>query len=515
VTATLVVGTNAAGELLPSHLQVVSAAKTDDGKKLRTDEVHPAAFVIGLFGFEDETELDCTFHMNEKGGMDTEEFRKLVLVMVLRAYPDAKPVNGKWVVVLTDCGPGRENVQLCAELRLAGILLYPGLPNSTHLTQIMDWLFGLFKSQFRENLNILADRRIRENNGRDCTFMRKDIARLIYGEWDDSVASDDDSHTKSHADTNADTGTSTNAETDADTDVDSEVPNVDYRHETTLTNCMLRCFSRHRVARAWSELGYSPLTCKSLEHRDVRHEITTTDGKVDTDRDPAAAELENLQLRNHLCCDILTSFGYDGDILKRDVNRRSSEVMARNRHEKGTKERQKALAKAISAGQKYVCTGGDFLSSNDMFKAHEMQRRDAEIKNLKSKQQKAAKDATFVQELEQAREFCRTKQPRLSELKTLIKSKGVTIPAGANKPKLVEMWAQVKDNDDYILEVWTEEDEFEFERLHDTEIDLKDTALGRQKDVYMHQLVTSMNSMSLDERERIRNQLDEIDNGNH
>lgn len=41
-----------------------------------------------------------------------------------------------------------------------------------------------------------------------------------------------------------------------------------------------------------------------------------------------------------------------------------------------------------------------------------------------------------------------------------------------------------------------------------------DTALGRQKDVYMHQLVTSMNSMSLNERQRIRNQLDEIENGN-
>jgi hypothetical protein len=110
-----------------------------------------------------------------------------------------------------------------------------------------------------------------------------------------------------------------------------------------------------------------------LEHRDVRHEITTTNGKVDTGRDQAAAELENLQLQNHLCCEILTSFGYDGDILKRDVNRHSSEVMARNRHEKGTKERQKALAKAISACQKYVCMGGDFLSSNNMFKAHEMQ----------------------------------------------------------------------------------------------------------------------------------------------
>jgi hypothetical protein len=144
-----------------------------------------------------------------------------------------------------------------------------------------------------------------------------------------------------------------------------------------------------------------------------------------------------------------------------------------------------------------------------------MQQRDAKIKKLKNKQQKAAKEATFVQERAQAKEFCRNKQPRLSELKTLIKSKGVTIPTGTNKPKLVETWAQVKDKDDAILGVWMEEDQLELERLQNTEIDLKDTALGRQKDVYMHQLVTSMNSMSLNERQRIRNQLDEIENGNY
>jgi hypothetical protein len=100
-------------------------------------------------------------------------------------------------------------------------------------------------------------------------------------------------------------------------------------------------------------------------------------------------------------------------------------------------------------------------------------------------------------------------------LKILIKSKGVTIPTGANKPLLVELWAEVKDKDDAILGVWTEEDQLELERLQNTEIDLKDTALGRQTDVYMHQLVTSMNSMSIDERQRIRNQLDELDNGNN
>ena len=253
------------------------------------------------------------------------------------------------------------------------------------------------------------------------------------------------------------------------------------------------------------------MTCRALADRDVRHEITTTDGEADTSLDPAAVELENLEMRNHMCCDILTSFGYNGDLLKRDMKRRSSEVMARNRHKKGTQERQQALAKAKTAGQKFVCTGGDFLSSKDMFIAYEMKQRQAEIKKLKSKQQTAAKNATFLQELIKAREFCQNKQPRITELKTLIQSKGVKIPTGANKPQLVELWNQVKDNEDAILTVWMEEDQLELERLQNTEINLKDTALGRQKDVCMHQLVTSMHSMSLEERERIREKLDEID----
>jgi hypothetical protein len=51
---------------------------------------------------------------------------------------------------------------------------------------------------------------------------------------------------------------------------------------------------------------------------------------------------------------------------------------------------------------------------------------------------------------------------------------------GPAKPQLVEIWNQVKDQDDAILIVWTEEDQLELERLQNTEIDLKETALGQR-----------------------------------
>jgi hypothetical protein len=79
------------------------------------------------------------------------------------------------------------------------------------------------------------------------------------------------------------------------------------------------------------------------------------------------------------------------------------------------------------------------------------------------------------------------------------------------KPQLMEIWNQVQDQDDAILIVWMEEDQLELERLQNTEIDLKDITLGRQKDIYMHQLVTSMHSMSLEERQRMRDKLRKLD----
>ena len=71
-----------------------------------------------------------SFRMNEKGGMDDDEFVPL--------YPNAKNKPGQRVIIKVDSGPGRTNLKLLAKLRMLGFILYPCVPNTTHVTQETD-----------------------------------------------------------------------------------------------------------------------------------------------------------------------------------------------------------------------------------------------------------------------------------------------------------------------------------------------------------------------------------------
>jgi hypothetical protein len=55
--------------------------------------------------------------MNEKGGMDDDEFVPL--------YPNAKNKPGQRVIIKVDSGPGRTNLKLLAMLRMFGFILCP------------------------------------------------------------------------------------------------------------------------------------------------------------------------------------------------------------------------------------------------------------------------------------------------------------------------------------------------------------------------------------------------------
>ncbi len=51
--------------------------------------------VIGQFGHDEVKTFPCTFGLNEKGGMDKEEFKKYILINIIPLYPDSKDVQGK------------------------------------------------------------------------------------------------------------------------------------------------------------------------------------------------------------------------------------------------------------------------------------------------------------------------------------------------------------------------------------------------------------------------------------
>jgi len=97
-----------------------------------------------------------TFGMNEKGGMDDQEFYKYISNSVRALFPDVADRDGRCVIVKIDSGPGRTNMELLCCLRHIGILLFPCVPNTTAVTQETDQSYGYFKTIYRSNLHKLS-----------------------------------------------------------------------------------------------------------------------------------------------------------------------------------------------------------------------------------------------------------------------------------------------------------------------------------------------------------------------
>ncbi len=163
LTTTMITGCNAAGDPIPPHLQFQSKAKTKEKMKLQYNVAEHMPCVIGQFGCEEVCSWLVTFGANEKGGMDSEEFEKFVLNSIVLLFPHAKNKKGLRIMLKVDSGPGRMNLNLLTRLRRLGFILYPCVPNTTHVTQETDQLYGPFKTTFIENLNPICDARMRKN----------------------------------------------------------------------------------------------------------------------------------------------------------------------------------------------------------------------------------------------------------------------------------------------------------------------------------------------------------------
>ena len=122
----------------PPFARVVSRRHAVFGVIRRHHEVSPTCGrhnQLSKFGMEEATFLGISYGMNEKGGMDKVEFDKCVMNSIVPLYPDSDDVPGKRIMIKVDSGPGRLNVRLVARLRLLGFYLYPGVPNTTAVSQ--------------------------------------------------------------------------------------------------------------------------------------------------------------------------------------------------------------------------------------------------------------------------------------------------------------------------------------------------------------------------------------------
>ena len=104
--------------------------------------------VRGKSGTPEEQAWTITVGMNARGGMDDVEFDDYLSNSLIPLYPGAEDVNGKRVIFKLDSGPGRLGMKLLAQLCLLGFVLYPGVPNTTAVSQKTDRNYGPFKTEF-------------------------------------------------------------------------------------------------------------------------------------------------------------------------------------------------------------------------------------------------------------------------------------------------------------------------------------------------------------------------------
>ena len=241
-------------------------------------------------------------------------------------------------------------------------------------------------------------------------------------------------------------------------------------------------------------------------------------GNPDTNEDPEAAYLKSIVETNHLCCDILVSGGYGGDLL-----RVTPSITPRNDQRKAkitqphTKERQDVLTNSKSQGEKFLRTGGVMLNSDDYFIAEERVKMNTEIKCLEEKKEshkaacKRKHDATEIlsalskRQEEWQKSHSKRKKPNLTspQLKKLIEWK--QNGKGAVPDKVDErraIWADIQNNespDDYT---WSEEDELDLKKNQEQveSLTINDTDYGRNRALREHETKAAFVTMSSDDK---------------
>ena len=123
-----------------------------------------------------------TCSLNEKGGMDNDEFEENILHNIVCLYPDACDVQGNRVIIKVDSGTGHLNMNLIARLCNLGFYLYPSVPNLTAVTQETDQNYGTFKSIFRQNLVSITNDCIAHN--KPVSFPPFIVGLFVFGGTD-------------------------------------------------------------------------------------------------------------------------------------------------------------------------------------------------------------------------------------------------------------------------------------------------------------------------------------------
>jgi hypothetical protein len=463
---TMIGGGSAAGDPTPPHFQYKSMAKTEETKRFSDNILKDFKQTIGKFGHSEPQRFDPTIGANERGGMDATEFSKYLLGLVNTLYPDVSDVPRRRVIVKCDSGPGRENLEMLAQLRVLGVYLFPSVPNSSSVTQEMDQLYALFKSIVRKNLAILFDARLRASKS---SVGREDVGLLVFG----GVWTSDDGSVS-----------------------------------VELENAFERSFSTDKVRHAWEVVGAAPMTRACLKDSKVRHEIfIAEDGTVTSEGDPLSELYDDLQQANNMVVSQLFELGYNkADLFAAKVVRREAAVIAARVTEDYSQEQIKALAACKTHGDIFLATNGTHLTKKAWFQAAVLRTVDAKVKALKERCSNSTGNSerreAALAIIEQEKGDNEYKTP---ELETLLKWKmGLkSLPEELRlKPQRLAKWKELKSTAAIVPEEfdWTPDNQAELERLQSRKIEIKDTELGRQTELTKSEFKNFFESMSTEDK---------------
>jgi hypothetical protein len=474
-SATIIFGSSAAGEPLPPHFQLKTTAQTAEAQRMSTAWFRNTHSILVKFGFDSKQERPCTFGMNEKAGMNSEELNKYIANSIIPLYPDLEDRPGKRLLLKVDSGPGRNNLEMLADLRLQGVYLVPGVPNTTAVTQETDQNYGPFKGAFRGNIRQLSQHRFENKK----TLRITDLPLLIFGGLCEETG-------------------------------------------TTMENSFQEAFAHDSNLSGWAKCGAVPLTRVAMKSNKVRHEVPVfnalipQEGLTSTDT-PEIRKLVELEEMNGRYCNILTANGFAGDFLRMAAPKRKKVVAV---SQPNTLERQEALRNASSAGKTFHATGGGHLNSDDYFKAAELKARANKLKameEVKKEREKYCKDQWAALRLIKAKgelTWDTVSRFTIFEIKILLKWKKVKA-TGTKKRDLVEAYTDAPKP--IIQPMWKRSEQAKLDALKDTNVSLESTALGAAAKKMVKNLQNSMGNLdaeALKELEAIIQARRELENPN-
>ena len=156
LACTGIFGSNAVGECVPPHFQLLTSATAEEREKVWYKFLTHILDTRGRFGCEEERSWPCTIGMNEKGGMTDNKFKKYIDNSIVPLYPNLADTPGKRILLKVDSGPGCNGRDLLIKYHFCGLYIYPGLPNGTSVQQETDHNYGPFKGVVRDNLKKMS-----------------------------------------------------------------------------------------------------------------------------------------------------------------------------------------------------------------------------------------------------------------------------------------------------------------------------------------------------------------------